>query len=77
MNADMSEYAKERDEALLALNEKKIRKFFMKYGIRTTDNKRVFWASVHKIILYLDSATEEQKTRSKQWLIDNGFKPYI
>lgn len=34
-------------------------------------------AGVHKAVMGINSATEEQKARSAGWLIEHGFKPWI
>lgn len=72
------DFVKERDEALLSLDKEKIEAFFRKNtGCEVPANDLVFWAGVHKAILYLNSATFEQKMRSCDWLIEHGFSPVI
>jgi hypothetical protein len=71
-------FVKQRNKALLSLDEKTILKFMRKYKINTPlndSNKLVFWAGVHKAILNIESATEEQKIDSRLWLSENGFDP--
>lgn len=74
---NMEKFVKERDEALLSLDKKKILAYSKKYSVKFPKNETAFWAGVHKAITALDSATEEQKQRSRDWLVANGFKPYI
>ena len=74
---NMKKFVKERDEALLSLDKDKILAYCKKYGVRMPENETVFWAGVHKAIIYLDSATAEQKLDSMMWLIQHGFKPGI
>ena len=75
--AELERFCKERDEALLSLDERKIREFARKYEIQMPENKTVFWAGVHKAIVALNAATAEQKTRSVIWLAEHRFKPDI
>lgn len=49
-----------------------------KYQVRfEPENETAFWAGVHKAIIGINSATSEQKQKSRDWLIAHGFKPYI
>lgn len=73
----IEKFCKERDAAFLSLDEKKIRAFARKYVIPVPKNELVFWAGVHKAIVHLNSATNEQKTASIIWLIEHGFSPDI
>lgn len=76
MEVDMKEFVKERDEALLSLDETKIRAYLSKYGvIYEPTNELVWWAGIHKSILGIRSATPEQVERSKKWLVEHGFRP--
>lgn len=79
---DRVQQNKERDEAFLSLDKNRILSYFEKYGIDikddddlTEDEKElIFWASVHKGITALRSATEEQKMMSRIWLYSHGFR---
>ena len=73
----LERFCKERDAALLSLDERKIRNYARKYAIQMPENKTVFWAGVHKAILALNSATAEHKMTSAIWLMENGFSPEI
>lgn len=76
--SNIKDFVKDRDEALLSLDKEKIIKFSKKYGIPyTTSNETVFWAGIHKAIIQLKSATNEQKLNSVNWLTEHGFKPTI
>lgn len=75
MAIDMKEFVKERDEALLSLDETKIRAFLRKYGMAYVPiNKLAWWAGIHKSILCIRSATPEQVERSEKWLVKHGFR---
>lgn len=75
--SDFDEFAKERDKAILSMDKKRILSFAKKYGILLPNGEGEFWAGIHKAVMYLGSATTEQKQKSKSWLLDHGFKPYI
>lgn len=71
---DLVGFFKERDEALLSMDKQKIIDYMEKYGLAVNkSNETVFWASVHKAILYLPTATAEQKKQSATWLLSHGF----
>lgn len=74
---DMKTFVKERGAALLSLDKAKILAYMKKYKIKVPENEMIFWAGVHKAILYMNAATEEQKRKSANWLIDHGFKAGI
>lgn len=67
------EFLRERNDAILSMDEGKIRDFSRKYGIPEPQEDIVFWAGIHKSILALNAASEEQKTASKAWLTEHGF----
>lgn len=70
-------FCKERDSALLSLDEKKIREFAKKWKVPMPTNETVFWAGVHKAICNLTTSTDEQKCNSIIWLLEHGFTPEI
>ena len=74
---ELQRFCKERDAALLSLDEKKIRAFAGKHAIKMPENETVFWAGVHKAVICLNAATDEQKRDSVFWLIAHGFEPYL
>lgn len=80
----MNNFVKERNEALLSLDEKKIDAYMKKYNplIKKPKDKKIYWASVHKAICNLFLVPEnnisiEQYERSYKWLQENGFNPEI
>lgn len=76
MRFSMEEFVKERDEALLSLDETKIRAYMKKYGVYFEPGSRLaWWAGIHKSILCIRSATPEQVERSKKWLVEHAFQP--
>lgn len=70
-------YVKERDKAFLSLDKQKILMFCRKWHICVPDDETVFWCGVHKVIVNINSATEEQKRKSYEWLKERGFRPEV
>ena len=70
-------YVRERDEAFLSLDRKKILRFCVRWHICVPRDETIFWCGVHKVIVNLNSATEEQKNKSLEWLRSHGFSPEI
>ena len=78
MGIDVKKFVKERNEALLSLDKKKIKAYMKKYHVQfEPGNEVVFWAGFHKAIIGINSATPEQKQRSRDWLTAHGFKPHL
>lgn len=76
MKIDIKKFVQERNEALLSLDEQKIRAYMRKYGVSfNPENETVWLAGVHKAILGISSATPEQRERSGKWLVEQGFQP--
>lgn len=71
----MNDFVKERNEALFSLDKDRIISYCNKYHVEIEANEKIFWAGVHKAILAIRSATQEQKDNSKKWLLEHGFKP--
>lgn len=69
----MNKFIEERDSALLSLDKDRIEAYAKKYGVDLPGNEIVFWAGVHKAILGMGSATNEQRENSIAWLGMNGF----
>ena len=74
---DMKKFVQERDEALLSLDKDKINAYCIKYSLTMPKDDTVMYAGIHKAILHIRSSTPEQKERSRQWLIERGYKPYL
>ena len=70
-------YIKERDEAMLSLDKNKILRFCRRWHICVPENETVFWSGVHKVIVNINSSTEEQKRKSLEWLKEHGFRPEV
>ncbi len=64
----------DRDNALLSLDEQKIRSFCRKYNLSTPDNPVVFWASVYKSVLAMEKCPENIRRKAEYWLDIHGFQ---
>ena len=78
----MDEFIKDRDEAFASGDEDKVRAYCKKYKIEIPEDETIFKAGMHKAIcnMYLipDSKISlDQYERSYNWLIANGFTPFI
>lgn len=80
----LKKFIKERNEALLSLDENKIDNYMKKYNPNCTKpkNEKVYWAGIHKAICNLflvpeNEITLEQFDRSYTWLMENGFSAEI
>ena len=70
----IKKFVEERNRALLSLDKKKILAFMAKFGVQVMPtDETVFWGGVHKAILNINAATEQQKSQSRTWLKQNGF----
>lgn len=75
MSKEIEDFIKERNKALLSLNEENIRAFHRKWNEREmTSNPVVFWGSIHKAITGIKSFPKEFRQKSKDWLTQNGLK---
>ena len=66
---------KERNEALISLDRKKIEAYCKKYGEGEMANlpDPIFWAGVYKAICQIDGAPETVVNKAKTWLADHGM----
>ena len=68
-----STFVKDRDAALLSLDENKIRAFCRKYNVQISDNPLVFWASIYKSILAMRNCPADIREKAEAWLDSHGF----
>ena len=78
----MDEFEKERYEVFSSMDEKMIKEYCKKHNIDVPENEEIFWSAVHKVIcnMYLSGnspISAEQYNKSYNWLIANGYTPYI
>ena len=68
-----STFVKDRDAALLSLDENKIRAFCRKYNVQISDSPLVFWASIYKSILAMRNCPADIREKAGAWLDSHGF----
>lgn len=74
---EMEHFVKERNEALLSMDEAKIRGFFRKWNeFELSTNNAVFWTSIHKAITGVKGLPIDFRKASKAWLDKRGFKSF-
>ena len=75
----IEQWVKDRDEAVLSFDLEKFKAFYRKYqalGVydkNVTPSDRVFAVAQRKMVLQIESATEEQKFEAKNWLFKRGY----
>ncbi len=72
--SDLDTFVSDRDNALLSLDEQKIRAFGLKYSIPLSDNLIVFWASVYKSVLAMKNSPANIRRKAEDWLDSHGFE---
>lgn len=71
---DLEQFKADRNEALLSLDEHKIRAMYKKWnGFDLNANPEVFWISVHKAITAALDLPDEFRQKSKTWLKERGW----
>ena len=68
----VARYTDKKLEKIL-LDERIIREHSRKWSVRTPDDPKVFWISVHKARTACRALPREARLLSKQWLSDRGF----
>jgi len=72
---ELEQYNMERNEALLSLDEAKIRAHLKKWDSLFHDAPSyIFWGGVHKAITGCLSLPLEFRKKSKAWLDERGFQ---
>lgn len=80
---DIEQFVKERDEAVLTLNPKMFRVFYLRWmnkGVYTQelpDDDSMIEIAMRKCICCIASATEEQKADASAWLHERGLSAGI
>lgn len=72
-----SQYIKERNEALLSLDRKKIERYCKKFGVTVPTDDEAFWRGVHKVICNIVTIPLEVRQKSADWLFEHGSTPQI
>lgn len=71
----LEEFKQARDEALLSLDETKIREMFRKFNHRELpSNTYTFWGAVHKAITGNAGLPLQFRKQSKAWLDKHNLK---
>lgn len=71
---DIKQFVKERDEALLSMDENKIRAHFLKWNKKELPKDlEVFWMTIHKARTGATSLPMAERQKSKQWLSEKGL----
>jgi hypothetical protein len=74
MKFDLDQFLKDRNEALMSLDEIKIRAYLRKYGEEPPANPTVFWMGVHKAITACTDLPREFRQKSAAWLEIRGSR---
>lgn len=73
--AKLAEFKLDQYDALMSLDEQKIRAFHRKWNhTELPSDPMVFWGSVHKAITGCLSLPIEQRKNSKEWLDNHGLR---
>ena len=70
-------FVKERNEALLSLDRKRIERYAKKYGVTMPTDDEAFWRGVHKAICHITNIPFEVRQKSAEWLFEHGSTPNI
>ena len=77
MNDEIARFVRQRDEALLSLDESRIRALFRQWnGTEMPTDPHVFWGSVHKAITAATSLPIAFRRQSKAWLDEHGYRSF-
>jgi hypothetical protein len=74
---DIEEWRKDRREALLSLDEQKVRAYFRKYNDHEMpSDMELFWGAIHKAITGSTDLPIEFRRASKRYLDERGLKSF-
>ena len=75
--ARLQQFLRDRIDALLSMDEDKIRAFHTKYnpGGLLPLHPEAFWRAVHKAITAIPTIPMNKRVESKRWLIEHGSAP--
>lgn len=75
IKAELDQFNKERNEALLSLDEQRIRAMVRKWNkVEMPADADVFWGTVHKAITGALALPLEFRRQSKAWLDEHGLR---
>lgn len=70
--SELQEFLRKRDEALLSLDETKIRAYCREFGVKMPSHPEVFWRAVHKARTAITTLPMAERQKSKDWLTKHG-----
>lgn len=78
----MQEWILERNVVIRSLDVEKFKAFWKKWSARGfyrngLPNDEVIEISLYKMLYNLESATEEEKNKAKEWLESRGFDVFL
>lgn len=74
---DVKQFLRDRNQALLSLDEVKIKEFAKKYGTNWEAScSEVFWRAVHKARTAIPDLPLEARVLSKKWLRDHNSESF-
>lgn len=78
----MQEWILERNVVIKSLDVEKFKAFWKKWSARGfyrngLPNDEVIEISLYKMLYNLESATEEEKNKAKEWLESRGFDVFL
>jgi hypothetical protein len=73
----VSQFLKERTEALLSMDRYKIVAYYKKYGGIVPKSEEVFWAGVHQARTALKDLPNSERIASEKWLQERGFNSLL
>lgn len=68
----MKDFIRDRNEALLSLDLKKINAYMRKYGSVELPDNEIGWRAVHKARTAILDLPADEKQKSKDWLAAHG-----
>lgn len=72
--SEIEQFKSDRNKAFLSLDELTIRAYMAKYEIQISQDKNVFWGSVHKAITGCSALPFEFRKASKAYLDAHGLR---
>lgn len=76
---DWDGFLSDRREALLSLDRDKVLAYAEKYGVsiirEVADDEYLFWIIVHKARTGALDLPDEERERSRQWLLERNLQP--
>lgn len=73
----LTQYKKERNEALFSLNETKIKLFAAKWKIRMPSSFQGFWGGIYKALLLIPECPPDIQEKAKTGLKELGMSEGI